>query len=172
MNAAELRAGSLRAGEDHLVTFRIAQPAFPLIRTDMVKQRPEDLRPQRLGPYDGGAEILNLKPQEQAVPVGPSIGVPDRAVVVLDVPPVQLQHKRSVLHQPLIVRAAVPTLTAEQLLIPPAHRLDVVHTNEGLGAHVGECRPSRAAWHYPGALPPEAGLRGGYSGGSKRFVVL
>ena len=100
-------------------------------------RRQNDLDPELHGPPDGGVEVIELEPQEHTVAVRASVCVADGAVVMLDVPGVQLKDELAVDGQPLVLRAAVRALAAEQALIPAAARLDVLDGDQGLRAHVG-----------------------------------
>jgi hypothetical protein len=53
----------------------------------------EDLGAQLLGPCDGGVNVIYLEPQEQAVPRRQVVRIADASVVMLLLPPVQLQHE-------------------------------------------------------------------------------
>jgi len=43
------------------------------------------------GPSDGGVEVVDLKPQQDAVTIGLGIRITDRTVMVFDLPAVQLE---------------------------------------------------------------------------------
>src|SRR5262245_15039124 len=85
---------------------------------------------------DGGIDVVDFKPYEADVSIRLHIGITDRTVMMLHVPSVQLEDQSAIRNQPFIFRAAVRALTAEETLIPSAARFDVMHANEGLGAHV------------------------------------
>jgi hypothetical protein len=55
--------------------------------------------------------------------------------MMFDVKAVQLQDELAILHQLLIVAAAVRAAAVEQALIPPAAGCDIRDTDERLGAH-------------------------------------
>jgi hypothetical protein len=55
--------------------------------------------------------------------------------MMFDVKAVQLQDEPTILHELLIMRAAVSSAAGEQALIPAAAGFDVGDTNERLGAH-------------------------------------
>jgi hypothetical protein len=61
--------------------------------------------------------------------------VADRSVVVLDLPAMELEDQDVTPVEPLVFRAAVRALDAEESLIPAAARLDVGHRDQGLGTH-------------------------------------
>lgn len=79
-------------------------------------------------------EVAHLKPQEHAVSRC-EVGIADGTVMMLHIPAMQLKNQAVVRNGPLIVRAAVPTLTTKQALIPATARLNITHTNKGLGMH-------------------------------------
>ena len=76
-------------------------------------------------PLHGGVEVIHLKPKQHAIAVGPVGAIADRAVMMLHVKAVQLQDERAILHQLLIVPAAVSPSAAKQALIPRATGFDV-----------------------------------------------
>lgn len=55
--------------------------------------RKEDLGAKRNGPADGGIEIVNLEPEEQAIAKWHIIGIANAAVVMLFFEAVQLQNE-------------------------------------------------------------------------------
>ena len=87
---------------------------------------------QLLGARNRCVKVLQFKPQENAISIGPKVGISDWAVLVLDIPIVQLKDQGSLGDQPLIVRSAVRALATQEVLIPAAACLDIVHANEGL----------------------------------------
>jgi len=72
------------------------------------------------GALHDGVEVVHLEPEEHAIPVGAVGCIPDWAVMMLDVKAVQLQDELAILHELLIVPAAVSAAAAEKSLIPPA----------------------------------------------------
>jgi len=79
----------MRAGKHDGVAFRITQPAFPAgVLTAMA--RFDDLCFHRFGTRNGGVEIVQFKPKENAISIRPKFGIPEWTVMVLDVPIVQL----------------------------------------------------------------------------------
>jgi len=87
---------------------------------------------QLLGTRNRGVEIIQLKPQENAISIRPKLGIPEWTVVMLDMPIVQLQDQSSMRDQPLILRPAVVAPATQETLIPATARLDVMHANERL----------------------------------------
>jgi hypothetical protein len=81
---------------------------------------------------NGRIEVVDLKPQKHAVSVWLGIWVPDGAVMVLYLPPVQLQNRPAVRDQPFILSTAMRALTTQETLIPATARLDITHANERL----------------------------------------
>ncbi len=97
------------------------------------------------GQYDLGAhfsstfhyrvEVINLEPEQHTITVGSISAIADEAMIVLDFKTVQLQDERAILHQLLILPAAVSAAAAQQPLIPPATGFDIRDTDEGLRTH-------------------------------------
>ena len=120
----------MRAGEHDGIAIGITQPAFPVgVLTAM--PRFDHIHLQLLTTSNRGIEVVEFKPEENAVSVWPKLGIPERTMMVFDLPFVQL-NQGSVRDQTFIVRPAVPALAAKEALIPPAARFDVMHANEGL----------------------------------------
>jgi hypothetical protein len=84
---------------------------------------------------ESSIEVVDFKPQQYAVAVGLVSRIPDRAVVVCDLKTVQLEDEAAFGDQSLVLRPAVRTLTAKEVLIPLAACLDVGDRNEGLRTH-------------------------------------
>src|SRR4029079_13299020 len=89
--------------------------------------RLHDLSLQFFRARDRRVDVVDLEPQEDAVSRR-ELWISDAAVMVLHVPPVQLEDQSSVRHEPLILRAAVGALAAKQVLVPAAGRLDAPET--------------------------------------------
>ena len=93
-----------------------------------------------LGAHFGGAlddrvEVIHLEPEQHTIAVRPVGAIADGAVMVFDFKAVQLEDERAILHQLLIVLAAVSPAAAQQALIPAAAGFDIRHTDQRLGAH-------------------------------------
>ncbi len=87
-------------------------------------------------------EIINLKPQKDAVAVGLGLRVAYGAVVMLHVPAMELQDEPAVArHKPLVFRAPVRAPAAKQPLIPATAGLNVMDTNQRLWTHTISDRP-------------------------------
>ena len=80
-------------------------------------------------------EIIHLEPEQHTIPVGFAGAIADGAVMMFDVKAVQLQDEPAILHQLLIVAAAVSPPATQQALIPPATGFDIRDTDERLRAH-------------------------------------
>ena len=80
-------------------------------------------------------EVIHLEPEQHTIPVGFAGAIADKAVMMFDVKAVQLQDELAILHQLLIVAAAVRAAAVEQALIPPAAGCSIRYTDERLGAH-------------------------------------
>ena len=80
-------------------------------------------------------EVIHLEPEQHTISVGSVGAIADGAVMMLDFKAVQLQDELAILHQLLILPAAVNAATAQQALIPPAAGFDIRDADERLGAH-------------------------------------
>src|SRR5262249_19403558 len=74
-------------------------------------------------------EVLHLEPDQHTSAVGPVAATADGAVMVFDFKAVQLQDEPAIVHQLLVLPAAVSPAAAQQALIPPAAGFDVRDTN-------------------------------------------
>ena len=97
-------------------------------------------RQHDLDPHFGSAlhdfiEVLHLKPEHHTITVGFVGAIADGAVMMFDFKAVQLQNEPAILHQLLILPAAVSPAAVQQALIPPAAGFDIRNTDERLGAH-------------------------------------
>ena len=93
-----------------------------------------------LDAHFGGAlhyrvEVIHLEPEQHTIPVWSVSAIADGAVMMFDLKTVQLQDEVAILHQVLILPAAVTSPAAQQALIPPTAGFDIRDTDEGLGAH-------------------------------------
>jgi len=70
-------------------------------------------------------EVIHLEPEQHPIPVGSVGTIADGAVMMFDFKAVQLQDERAILHQLLILPAAVSPAAAQQALIPPAAGFDI-----------------------------------------------
>src|SRR6267378_2450727 len=103
-----------------------------MLRAGMAMARQNNLDFHFLGAGHGGIEVAGLKPEQHPISVWLELWVPDGAVMVLHLPPVQLQNQPATRYQPFIFSAAMRALTTQETLIPAAAGLDVAHANEGL----------------------------------------
>jgi hypothetical protein len=94
-----------------------------------------DLGPHLVGAGHYRIEVVDLKPQQHAIAVGPFIGITDTAMMMLRVECVQLQDQRPVRDETLIFPPTMSTRAAEKAPIPAAACLDVVHGDQWLGTH-------------------------------------
>ena len=95
---------------------------------------------QEFDAHFGGAlhkrvEVIHLKPEQHTIALGSVGWIADGAVMMFDVEAVQLQDERAILHQLLIVLAAMSSAASQQALIPAAAGFDVRDANERLGSH-------------------------------------
>lgn len=89
------------------------------------------------GPGHCRVEVVNLKPEKDAISIGFVIWITDRTVMVLHLPLVQLKDQPTIQDQAFILRTAMRTLTAKQALIPLAAQFDIAHANQRLCTHRG-----------------------------------
>ena len=94
-----------------------------------------DRNVHRLGAGHRAVEIVNLKPEQDSVSVRLGIRIADGAMMVPDIPSVELEDQLTTDNEALILPPTVRTLTAEQSLIPAADGLNVLHANERLWIH-------------------------------------
>jgi hypothetical protein len=97
--------------------------------------RSYSLRLQVRGARDRRIEVVHFKPEQDAVSMC-QVGVADGTVMVLHIPGVQLKDELAVQNEPLILRASMPTLTPEQILIPATAGLNIAHANQWLWTHM------------------------------------
>ena len=91
--------------------------------------RKDDLHPPFCRPRNGGVKILQLKPEQDAIPMR-QFQIANAAVMVRNLPVVQLKYQFAVRgNEPFIVRAAVVAPATKQTLIPAAARLAITYTN-------------------------------------------
>lgn len=82
-----------------------------------------------------GIEVVDFKPEQNAVSIGLVVAIADGAVVMFDLEMMQLEDQLAIADQPLIVRAAVVALAAQEVLIPAAAGLDISDGDHRLRAH-------------------------------------
>ncbi len=124
----------MRAGKHNGVALRITQRAFPVgVLTAMT--RFNDLSFHLFGTRNSGVEVVEFKPQEHAIS-GRDAWISETAMLMLDIPSVQLKNQPAVRNEPLILRAAMPTLTAKETLIPATARFNIAHANKGLETYI------------------------------------
>jgi hypothetical protein len=82
--------------------------------------RQNNLNAHLLGPLHYLFEIVNFKPQQEAVPVWPLRAIADRAMIVFNFEAMQLQNQLSIFDQLLICLAPVRASASQQPLIPLA----------------------------------------------------
>ena len=108
-------------------------PALAIGRVAVARQH--DLDVHIGSALDDRVEVIDLEPEQHAIPVWSVGAIADGAVFVLDVEAVQLQDEAAVLHELLIGAAAVGSAAPQQALIPPAAGFDIRDTDERLGTH-------------------------------------
>lgn len=131
--------GAIGAGEDDFVAVGVTQPNFPMVGATVLvgwiaMAWQEDFGFQFQNTGVGGVEIVHFKPQQHAV-ADRQFGIANGAVMMIDLPVVQLKNEPPVRHQPFIVWAAMGALAVEQSLIPAAAGFDIADADERLWAH-------------------------------------
>ena len=121
----------MRAGKHDGVAFRITQPAFP-VGVLSAMARFDDLSFHLFRTCNSGIEVVEFKPQEHAISVWLDVWISDTAMMMLHILSVQLKNQPAVRNQPLILRAAMRTLTAKETLIPATARFNIAYANKGL----------------------------------------
>lgn len=97
--------------------------------------RPSHLDLHLGGALHDGVKVFHLKPEQHAVAIRFVRAIADWAVVVLGFKAVQLQNELAILHQLLIVAAAMSATKTQQALIPAAAGFDIRDADERLGTH-------------------------------------
>jgi hypothetical protein len=105
----------------------------------------DDLDAELTSSLDGGIEVVDLEPQQHAIAVRPEVGIADGAVVVLDVPVVELEDERAVRDETFVLGSTVSALAIEEHLVPAAARFDIAHRDEWLWSHDPMLRRSSGA---------------------------
>src|SRR5215211_4405024 len=126
------------AGDDDGVAVGVRDPelavsgAVALALGGVAVRWSDDGRGEPRGALHRRVEVGDVaEPQQDAV-ADLAVRVADAPVVVLDLALVELQHQRPVGEEPLVLRAAVVALQAEELLVPAAGGLDVADREHGL----------------------------------------
>jgi hypothetical protein len=94
-----------------------------------------NLRPEFLGADHGRIKVLHLKPQQHSIPTS-QFRIPDGAVMMSNMPAVQLQEQLAIRHQLLVLASPVAALASKKTLVPTTARFDISDTNQGLGTHL------------------------------------
>lgn len=134
------------AGQDDRVPVRVPQPDLPVVRSPVAVRRvavagENDLGLESRDPARNLIKVVDLKPEQDTVAIGPVSRITDWIVVVSDAKTMQLEDEHAIGNQPLILGSTVRALAAEEVLVPAAARFDIGHRNERLGTH-----PSRRGW--------------------------
>ena len=80
-------------------------------------------------------EIVHFEPQQHTIAIRPVGRIGNASMMVLDLKAVQLQDERAILHQLLILFAAMAAAATQQALIPAAAGFDIHDANEWLRSH-------------------------------------
>jgi hypothetical protein len=96
---------------------------------------PYHVRPHLGGTLDGIVEIVDLKPQEDAIAVRLVFAIANRSVRVVALEAMQLQNEPSLRLESLVLRTTVRTPAAEKSLIPSATGFHVGYRDKRLRSH-------------------------------------
>lgn len=96
--------------------------------------RQDDLRPKLLSTGNGGLKIFNFKPEQDSIAMRES-GIPNRPVVMIYVPAMQLHEQLTVCNQLLVLVSAVTALASQKTLVPATARFNILNANKGLWTH-------------------------------------
>ena len=97
--------------------------------------RQDNLRPKFLGAHYGRVKVLHFKPQQHSIPRR-QFRIPDGAVMVSNVPAMQLHEQLAIRNQLLVLGSTVAALASKKKLVPTTARFDISDTNQGLGTHL------------------------------------
>lgn len=84
----------------------------------------------------GRVEIIQFEPEQDTIAIRPVGTVGDRAVMVLDLERVELQHEFAVSRQAFVLGTPMGAFESQQALIPAAAGLDIGDGDERLWSHV------------------------------------
>jgi hypothetical protein len=100
---------------------------------------------------DRRVEVIDFKPEKYAVSRRET-GIPDRAVVMLDIPRMRLGDQAPIGHEPLVLRTTMFTVTTKKALIPTAACFHIADTNQRLWMHITDpsCRIESATLTFQG----------------------
>src|SRR5262245_42635510 len=101
----------------------MVRASIPIGRVAVTRR--EDFSAHRLGPCDGGVDVVNLEPQQQAVARRHVAGITNGFVMMFHFPAMQLHYQLARMDEAFVVRPTVGALATEQALIPPAAGLDI-----------------------------------------------
>jgi hypothetical protein len=97
--------------------------------------RHENIRFHFYGTVNGRIEIVDLKPQQNAIAIRLVGRIADPTMMMFHIKSMQLEDQNAVRNQSLVFRPSVCAPAAQEPLIPAATCLDVTDCNKGLGTH-------------------------------------
>jgi hypothetical protein len=95
----------------------------------------DDLRIYRCEAANRSVDVVNLKPEQQAIARRGVSRITDWTVMMINVPFVQLQNKLAIGLETLVIRSTMGTRAIQNLLIPAAACFDITYANQWLWAH-------------------------------------
>jgi hypothetical protein len=87
-----------------------------------------------LDPLDGGIEVIDLEPQQDAVAIWLACRIAYRPVVMVDLEPVKLHHQYASGEEALVIWAAVAAGEIEELSVPATAELHIGYGDQRLGS--------------------------------------
>jgi hypothetical protein len=126
--------------QNHGVTIGVSKPQFPVIWSAVAIRWISMARQHHFGlefacSECGGLKIIDFKPKKDSVASAWIIDITNPSVMVILLPPVQLQHQSSVDFKSLIVWATMRTVAVQKPLVPPTTGFDIICANQRLRPH-------------------------------------
>jgi hypothetical protein len=118
---------------DH-VTVRIAEPQLTLLSVRIHKGSVNHLDTETLRPSERAVEVVDAKPQQDAIATA-RICLVTEMLVLVRVPVMKLEDVILIRADALVLVAAVTAAEAQEMLIPATARADVANGDEGLSNH-------------------------------------
>jgi hypothetical protein len=125
--------GPIRAGEHDGVAVGVTKPDFPVVWSAIALgriavARKDNFRAEFLHPGRGGIEVFDFEPQQHPIAMS-QVRIPNRPVMMFNVPLVQLHEQLPVGNQLFVLGSAVAALAPEQPLVPAAAGFNIANAN-------------------------------------------
>jgi hypothetical protein len=96
--------------------------------------RQGNLRPEFLGAGYRRIKVLHFKPQQHSIPMSHS-WIPDGAVMMTNMPAMQLHEQLAVRNQLFVLASTLAALASQKTLVPATAGFNISNTNQGLWTH-------------------------------------